>query len=300
VAWLSLFDLVLWETLRKNFDRYKKPIAMSDPGRHAALFGGLPCDPGALAKTVQGLLIHQHIAPAYGVTLSRDQQAQSHVRAVEKILDGIVTRDSRPLSISREANARQVGVCRHFTLLHVAMLRSQGIPARARCGFGAYFEKGKHLDHWVTEYWDDGEKCWVLFDAQIDDRQRELFRIGFDTANVPRDQFVVAGDAWSLCRSGRADPNAFGILDMHGLWFIAGNVIRDVAALNNREMLPWDIWGAMRRHDSELEFGFLDRLAFVSSDPDAHIDELNALYGDVRVNVPPTVFNTELRCLQQL
>jgi hypothetical protein len=63
----------------------------------------LPRDAGALAKIVQGLLIHQHIAPAYGVTLSRDQQAQSHVRDVEKILDGIVALDGRPLSAPRVA-----------------------------------------------------------------------------------------------------------------------------------------------------------------------------------------------------
>ena len=115
-----------------NFDRYSRPIAMSDPGRHAALFDGLPRDAGALAETVQGLQIHQHIAPAYGVTLARDQQAQSHVRTVEKILGDIVARDGRPLSAARAINERQVGVCRHFTLLHVAMLRTQGIPARAR------------------------------------------------------------------------------------------------------------------------------------------------------------------------
>ncbi|HWL21843.1 MAG TPA: transglutaminase-like domain-containing protein [Bradyrhizobium sp.] len=283
-----------------NFDLYRRPIAMSDPGRHSPLFDSLPRDARTLAETVQGLLIHQHIAPAYGVTLSRDQQAQSHVRAVEKILDDIITRDGRPLSAARAANERQVGVCRHFTLLHVAMLRTQGIAARARCGFGAYFEKGKYLDHWVTEYWNEGNKCWVLFDAQIDERQRELFRIGFDTTNVPRDQFVVAGDAWLLCRDGKTDPSAFGILDMHGLWFIAGNLIRDVAALNNREMLPWDVWGAMRRQDGELGLAFFDRLAIVSREPDAHVDELNALYCDERVSVPGTVFNAELNCLQEL
>jgi hypothetical protein len=274
---------------------------MSDPGRHAALFDGLPRDVGALAETVQGLLIHQHIAPAYGVTLGRDQQAQSHVRAVEKILGDIVTRDGRPLSAARATNERQVGVCRHFTLLHVAMLRTQGIPARARCGFGAYFEKGKYLDHWVTEYWNEEKKCWVLFDSQIDNRQRELFGIGFDTADVPRDQFVVAGDAWSLCRGGMTNPSAFGILDMRGLWFIAGNLVRDVAALNNREMLPWDVWGAMRRQDSELDdLAFFDRLAIVSREPDAHVDELSALYRDERVSVPGTVFNAGLNCLQEL
>lgn len=273
---------------------------MSDPGRHAALFDGLPGDPGALAKTVQGLLIHPHIAPAYGVTLSREQHSQSHIRAVEKILDDIVTRDGRPLSALRAAGERQAGVCRHFTLLHVAMLRAHGIAARARCGFGAYFEKGKYLDHWVTEYWDESEKCWILFDAQIDDRQRALFKIGFDTADVPRDQFLVAGDAWSLCRRRRADPSAFGIFEMQGLWFIAGNLVRDLGDLSNREMLPWDVWGAMRRQDSELDLSFFDKLAIVSSEPDAHSDELDALYCDERVSVPRAVFNAELKCLQEL
>ena len=283
-----------------NFDRYRTPISMSDPGHHAALFDGLSREVHALAEIVQGLLIHQHIAPAYGVSLNREQQAQSHVRAVEKILDDIVRRDGRSLSAARATNERQVGVCRHFTLLHMAMLRTHGIPARARCGFAAYFEKGKYLDHWVTEYWNEERKCWVLFDPQIDNRQRELFKIGFDTADVPRDQFVVAGDAWSLCRGGRTDPNAFGILDMHGLWFIAGNLIRDVAALNNREMLPWDVWGSMPRQDSELDLGLFDRLAIVSREPDTHVDELRALYRDERVSVPGTVFNAVLNCPQEL
>jgi hypothetical protein len=297
---MGSWGMVIYGGARMNFDHYNRPIAMSDPGRHAALFEELPRDAGALAKIVQGLLIHQRIAPAYGVMLSRDQQAQSHVRAVEKIFDDIVGRDSRPLSAPRAANERQVGVCRHFTLLHVAMLRTWGIPARARCGFGVYFEKGKYLDHWVTEYWNEKKNCWALFDAQIDERQHELFTIRFDTADVPRDQFVVAGDAWSLCRGGKADPGAFGILDMHGLWFIAGNIIRDIAALNNQEMLPWDVWGAMSRQDSALDLAFFDRLAVVSREPDAHVDELRALYVDERVNVPGTVFNAVLNCPQEV
>jgi hypothetical protein len=179
------------------------------------------------------------------------------------------------------------------------MLRTQDIPARARCGFGAYFEERKYLDHWVTEYWNEQRKCWILFDCQIDDRQRELFGIEFDTADISRDQFVVAGDAWSLCRSGKADPSKFGILNMRGLWFIAGNIIRDVAALNNREMLPWDVWGAMRPRDSELDLAFFDQLAVVSREPDSNVNELTTLYSDERVNVPGTVFNAGLSCQQE-
>ena len=102
------------------------------------------------------------------------------------------------------------------------------------------------------------------------------------------------------CRGGQADPSAFGILDFHGLWFLAGNLVRDVAALNNKEMLPWDVWGAMRRQDGELDLAFFDRLAIVSRAPDAHADELGALYGDERVSMPGTVFNAELNRLQRL
>ena len=238
--------------------------------------------------------MHEHIAPAYGVTLSAEQHAQAHLRGVEKILDASPARTSRPLPQARPAGERVVGVCRHFTLLHVAMLRRQGVAARARCGFGAYFEKDKFLDHWVTEYWNEAEKRWVLVDAQLDQRQRELFNVTFDPLDVPRDQFLVAGDAWRLCRAGKADPQAFGILDMFGLWFIASNVIRDVAALNNHEMLPWDVWGAMTQKDAEIDLPFIDRLAEFSHAPDRHFGELRAAYKDERVAVPGTVFNAVL------
>jgi hypothetical protein len=165
--------------------------------------------------------------------------------------------------------------------------------ARARCGFGAYFEKGKFVDHWVTEYWNDSARRWILVDPQLDTRQRSLFKVTFDPLDVPRDQFLVAGDAWQLCRTGKADAQAFGILDMHGLWFIAGNVVRDVAALNNREMLPWDVWGPMSPSDADIDLSLIDRLAVFTHDPDAHFDELRAVY-DRQLAVPSTVFNAVL------
>ena len=44
----KLWTVVCEKNSRMNFDRYRRPIAMSDPGRHAALFDGLPRDTGAL------------------------------------------------------------------------------------------------------------------------------------------------------------------------------------------------------------------------------------------------------------
>jgi hypothetical protein len=275
-------------------DTYRTPVSMSDAGRQARLLDGLPHDVGGLAQIVQGLLMHEHVAPAYGLTLSPEQRAQTHFRSVEKMLETVATQDKKPLPVARPAGERLVSVCRHFTLLHVAMLRAQGVAARARCGFGGYFEKGKFLDHWVTEYWDEADKRWVLVDPQLDARQREFFKVTFDPLDVPRDRFLVAGDAWKLCRAGKADPGSFGILDMYGLWFIASNVIRDVAALNNHEMLPWDVWGAMTPDDAALDKPFIDHLAELSHAPDEHLDELRAAYRDKRIAVPGTVFNAVL------
>ena len=277
-----------------NLDAYRTPVAMSDAGRPAMLLDGLPRDVGGLARVVQGLLIHQHISPAYGVKLNQAQIAEPHIRGVEAMLERIFAHDPKPLSEPRPEAERLVGVCRHFTLLHVAMLRRQGVAARARCGFGAYFEKGKFVDHWVSEYWNQAGRRWVLVDAQLDARQRELFKIAFDPLDVPRDQFLVAGQAWQRCRAGKADAGAFGILDMHGLWFVASNVIRDVAALNNREMLPWDVWGAMTQDDSGIDLALIDRLAGLTRDPDVDLDALRSVYADTRIAVPDTVFNAVL------
>jgi hypothetical protein len=79
-----------------------------------------------------------------------------------------------------------------------------------------------------------------LVDAQLDAVQRRTFQVDFDPLDVPRDGFIIAGDARQMCRAGRAEPNRFGFshVGMSGLWVIAGNVLRDLASLNRMEMLP--------------------------------------------------------------
>jgi hypothetical protein len=277
-----------------NLAPFRTPVAMSDAGIWALQFSALPRTVGGLAEVLQVLLIHEHMPDFYGVTLSDRQRGEPHVRGAEQILERIAVHDPRPIDEPRSPGERFAGCCRHYTLMLVTLLRSRGIAARARCGFGAYFVKDMFIDHWVAEYFDHAQKRWVLVDAQIDARQREKFGIDFDTLDVPRDKFLVAGDAWTLCRSGKANPQAFGVLNMFGLWFIASNVIRDVAALNNREMLPWDVWGAMTAIDAEIDLAFIDRLAGLTHDPDRHASELGAIYRDPRITVPPTVFNAVL------
>jgi hypothetical protein len=180
-------------------------------------------------------------------------------------------------------------------VVSVAMLRVRGVPARARVGFGAYFERGKFVDHWVVEYWNEAEGRWILADAQLDELQRGALRPDFEVLDVPRDRFVIAGDAWRQCRAGKADPMAFGIMDMWGLWFIAHNLLLDFAALNKVEMLPWDDWGPMVQPGetpTPEQLALFDRLADLTLDADARFGELRDLYlRDPSLPVPAEVFN---------
>ncbi len=274
---------------------YVRPGRMTDAGPLAHLFDGLPRDIGELAGVIQGLLLHEHWSAAYGVSLTDERRAESQIRPVAQMLDRLLALDARPLSVARTLDKRLIGICRHISVLAVAMLRAQGVPARARCGFGAYFNAGSFEDHWVCEYWNAAEQRWILVDAQLDALQRAAIRPDFDPRDVPRDRFVQAGDAWAQCRAGAADPGKFGIFDLRGLWFIAGNVLRDAAALNQMELLPWDVWGAMpaaRELPKPEISALLDRLAALTLTPDASFAELHALFAtDTRVRVPPVVHN---------
>ncbi|KAB1143444.1 hypothetical protein F7R91_25005 [Streptomyces luteolifulvus] len=84
----------------------------------------------------------------------------------------------------------------------------------------------------------------------------ESHKVGFDSMDVPRDRFQVAGDAWQQIRAGEADPKSYGLPLPHGPlvgeWFVAGNVRLDLAALNKVETLLWDVWGVGASSDGEM------------------------------------------------
>ena len=282
---------------RSTLAFYTRPGVMTSAGRFAPLLEPLPGDVVGLAGVAQGLVVHEHMAAAYGVTLSDEDRATVHLRAVEQLLEQVIARDDRPLDVARAPAGRIAGNCRHFTVLTVAMLRAQGTPARARCGFGAYFRKGRYEDHWVCEYWDGAAERWRLVDAQIDAGQRAFFGIDFDLTDVPRDQFLAGGEAWAQYRAGAADEQSFGLsaFDEAGAWWIAGNLMRDAAALRNLELLPWDCWGAMPGPDDPIDAdraARFDRLAALTGSPDANFAELRATYeDDDGLRVPASVRN---------
>jgi hypothetical protein len=240
----------------------------------------------------------------YGVTVAPEREAEAHLRYARQIVDGILAIDARDLQKARDPGKRLVGVCHHFAKLLVALLRTKGIPARMRYGFGDYFNPGYYEDHSLCEYWNAAELRWVLVDPQFDSVWQQ--HVTHNVLDVPRTHFLVPAYAWQQCRLGLADAATFGIFqgDMRGLWFIAGNMIKDLAALNKMEMLQWDAWTGMPRPNNTMQnkktLAFFDRLADLQQDSDANFAALRKFYADPEngVAVPARVFNAMHRHLE--
>ncbi len=276
---------------------YATPGALTDPGEHAELFVDLPMDLAILCEIVQGLMVHVFWAERYGLSLSDDRKAEVQIRGVAQKLTRLLELDDRPLTEARPLERKLVGNCRDFSLLLCAMLRHQGIPARARCGFGAYFLPNHYEDHWVCEYWSADQARWILVDAQLDALQRQVLHPPFEPLDVPKDQFITGGKAWLICRAGEADPAQFGIFDMAGMEFIRGDLMRDVFAFNKMEILPWDFgWGLITDDPIDVkgqtpDLDFLDHLAHLTLNGDEAAAELRALcITDRRLHVPEYIF----------
>jgi len=248
----------------EDSERWAAQSRMTDPGRHAGAIAALPRDIGSLHAAIQGMLVHSSWVKEYGLDETRLGPGARTTVPVAERLDDILTRDPRPFATARPADRRSVGTCRDFALMLCAFLRCKGVPARARCGFAAYFREGWE-DHWVCEYRDETAGTWRLADAQIDPMLQRRNRIGFDPADMPRRVFRAAGEAWRECRQGAADPAAFGHgEEAAGLWFVKVNVLRDHFVLNGREASGWDRWRAApgpKRRVPDREMALLDDLA---------------------------------------
>ena len=246
---------------------YSAPAAMSDPGEFAACFNDLPDDVPGLVKALQGLTIHIFWAERYGIKHTDERQSEVTIRPVQRKLARLLELDPRPLNEARTLERKLVSNCRDFSLLCSSMLRHKGIPARVRCGFGTYFMPDHYEDHWVVEYWKADEARWAWLDAQMDDLQKEVLKIGFNTLDMPAGQFVTGGDAWLRCRRQGANPDDFGIFQYHGWDFVKGNLFRDLLALNKFEVLPWDNWSALEPEyaaASPEQLAFFDQVAEVT------------------------------------
>ena len=266
--------------MNSDLNYFKQQGRMSDPGSYMSLFNDLPTSIPELVKLVQRVTIHVFWTERYGFKATPERMAELQLRSMEKRLARTLELDPRPLTEPRAIEKKLLGNCRDHSLLLTSLLRHQGVPARARCGFGAYFMPDHFEDHWVVEYWNREQSRWIFVDAQLDELQCDVLKIDFDPLDVPRDQFIVGGNAWQMCRSGEQDPDKFGIFDMHGLGFVRGDFVRDVASLNKMELLPWDCWGVTLNEqiDDPADLAALDEVAALTAGDVPDFDAVRARY----------------------
>jgi hypothetical protein len=197
-------------------------------------------DPAEICRPVHNLVIQPSDAESLDLPERRFQENQ--IRPVTELLRRLLAMDPAPLTTPRDPANRVIGTCRHFAVVSCALLRRAGFAARVRCGFATYFQPGQALDHWITEFWSDDQARWVRLDSEI---------LGTSVLPRPDDltpsQFMTGAEAWQAFRRGVVDPDVFGVYgtDNWGAAEIRGNAVKDLAALNKVEMLPWDEWGRM-------------------------------------------------------
>ena len=200
----------------------------------------LPDDPVGICWPVHSLVVQPDQARELG--LPPERLADNQVRPARTLVAALLAQDAAPLTVPRLPHHRVVGTCRHFAVLACALLRHRSVPARVRCGFATYFVPGKGLDHWVVEHWQADQQRWVRLDPEV---------LGGTVLQDPQDlregQFLTGGEAWTAWRRGELDAATFGVPGTAnwGEGEIRGNLVKDLAALNKVEVLPWDEWGRM-------------------------------------------------------
>jgi len=260
--------------------------------RHLEAAAALPHDAIGICAAVPGLVIHP--LDTDGLDLAPERMADQSLRSVCSTLDALLAIDGADLTVPRKPADRVVGTCRTFVAVACALLRSRGIPARARCGFGSYFQPGLHLDHWIAEYWAPDQRRWVRVDVE---------HLPNSYVSRPDDlapgEFRSGGEAWQWYRTGAGDGQTFGVghtTDAWGPGEIRGNAIRDLAALNCIEVLPWDNWGRMEdsyqgRTGPDYD-ELIDRVAAACADPEPAAAE--ATYRIPELTVPATMLDHDV------
>jgi hypothetical protein len=291
---------------KSKLDFFTTSGQFTESGNYLATLKNLPDDISLLTEIVQGLAIHMFVAkPFYNYSISQDRiEDEAHIRHLNLLLDKIFELDNTDITKPRAVEKKVVGVCHHFSKLLVGILRAKNIPARMRYGFGNYFREGYFEDHSVCEYWNQKEMRWIIVDPQFDKTWVENLKIKHNILDVPNDKFFKPAESWISCRQGKSDPQKFGISEpeMRGLWFIAGNLVKDVAAMQKKELLQWDTWSGMPTPNDPMTnkktLEFFDKLALLMTEPDTNSTEIKKQYENIKV--PDKVFNAMRRQLEWL
>ena len=138
-----------------------------------------------------------------------------------------------------------------------------------------------------------------MADMDLPEGAVKHFGIEFDMFDIPRDQFLVAGQVWQAVRAGQADANNYGVhpdipdLDLRGESFIIGSLSKDVAFLNKEEFLLWDVWGMLEDENAPdaAQMALLNQTAelIAKAHDDSNFEAIRALGQHAEFAIPDSV-----------
>jgi len=221
-------------SMSKNF--YASQSAYSEPGPYRETLLQFGAEPRSIARWISSFLQHPRGTETKERGFTAEQAADLNLRSVADILS-IAT--NRNLLDREDAQPKVGGVCRDFAIIAVSAFRERGVPARLRVGFADYLVPGRWEDHWLCEWYECGR--WKRLDVEF----AAIGGVSFDTMDVPRERFLTASEAWFRIQGNPEMASRFGVssLNLEGEWFVAGSLLREMAALRKLELKPWDYWG---------------------------------------------------------
>ncbi|GIK54752.1 MAG: hypothetical protein BroJett015_04150 [Chloroflexota bacterium] len=240
----------------------------SDPGEYGWMLDGLPDSLAALCELVKHQLIHPSQRQEYrGALPPGGQNEDARFTAVSQMLAALYKRNEAGLVMSRPSRQRLIVSCRNHALLLAAILKRHGIPARLRVGFAEYVSdrKGKYVDHWICEVWQEAESRWLLVDPDT------------KMVDIPRSDFKLAADVWLSARQGFTYPSLYGVGRWWGWEPIRQNLIHDFEACLNLEPTYGDGPPLFRVKKSDLtqsQVQLLDEIAHLLQDSDVNLEAL--------------------------
>ena len=182
----------------------------------------------------------------------------------------------------RKAEDKIHVTCRGEAILLASILKAKGYSARVRSGFAPYIKyDGINYDHWITEYYDENKKRWVLVDAD-----EHFPDHAFDLNDIPRDKFTFGAEAYLGIRNGKykteeiyyaSDPATWGLkAAIRGLFY-------DFHSLMNDEIIFLHLPRYIKNKNFELteeEYLELDKLAILLLNPDENFDKLLEIWNN--------------------
>ena len=275
----------------KILDFYKQTSSYTDLGLYTDFARRLPDEIKELARLQRMQIIHPSIiwnnlqeiwwdnldkVPKTSLVYEDD----IYPTAIS-MLSELLRRDNN-YSINRKVEDKIHVTCRGEAILLTAILKAKGIPSRVRSGFAEYLKHdGIYYDHWITEYYSDIEKRWILVDA---DNQWGDSKIDFDLNDIPRNKFMFGANAYLTLRNNKIEkekiiyqsaPVTIGLpAAIRGLFY-------DFHCLMNDEI----IFDFVPRYVLEKNFNLtedelieLEELASLMLDPDTNFNKLNKIW----------------------